>query len=706
MNGFGIDVCSVLSRVGALSADECATMASEGDTFTSLSLNMETVILTIVTAGIITVFLIERLLEGSTVSSCDDGSDGTVAEKAPPADCRPKADVGLGDRDAKRSTGDTTGGTVPQTLHDMKSGSSPSLLSSPSRGKGSNFDPVVGQGPRQQEPNVQQQRPNKVRQKQEKQQQQQPLGVCDSAVWCVRRVLWLLTGGCFDSGASLRVTLVDENGASVCYQTTPSTTIEEIVDQGWPNHGPVVVHHAGRRLHPDLTVDQVGLRDLDVIDLEPDWKSMYTSARRDASETTRHLRKQLDMTHADVRASRARLARLNADQIRARRRSSSGSKGSDRITSQPNGGAARTRALSAELREQQRQVESLTERLAAAMHERDRLAKMKTLAPGAAAASPTVAALEQRMRSERARYDAKVSELRERADTAARQAKAAQKAAKAAKKARREADESHRRDAERAREARRREVSLLRAQLEARERAAEQDSRRLREATTSYNKLQKRVARQEEALKASALTAEAQRKGAQEATEEWKRKAQKAVERLAESRAKAQQLSTCVDTLCRWKRDAADNVIPKLRHQAEKFEAEAAMWRQRAQEGAQYSTSRSAGLAVPPWNATTTAFAPASGLSAAWGSADAKSAAPVRSAGDTHRRAKPFWETFPSQPNKTWSGGADTRPVASTADGGTVPIGGGGRFSMGIIGRRPGQPLLIVDDSTDAAARK
>eukprot|EP00954_Amorphochlora_amoebiformis_P012163 950116-Amorphochlora_amoeboformis.AAC.1 len=282
----GLRLCDALQHLGIVDTEECDIIASNitkganrnpnsiSDSDRPIYLNLQFLLAPIVGLVILICFVFEDicLSDGQvnedpifTVGRTSDGVDGDEADSSREGEKKPKADVGRGDDDA----GEQPGGDMPvENVITPVGGSegslkrhSPLRLPSLKKEKKSRISRLLGRSSRKDK------------------------GKGKRSRWCNWFYGLLALGGSTYDGP-LRLTLVDEEPSSL------------------------ILRHSGRRLDPGVTIAGAGLKDLDVLDLESNYRKLFRECRLEAEENNRHLRQQLDLTHRDIQMQQGRLSQF------------------------------------------------------------------------------------------------------------------------------------------------------------------------------------------------------------------------------------------------------------------------------------------------------------------------------------------------------------------------------------------------------------
>jgi len=428
-----------------------------------------------------------------------------------------------------------------------------------------------------------------------------------------------LGSGSYDG--PLRVTLVDEDGLSNCYHVRAELPIHELLQMhcGKQEIDSLVLRHSGRQLDPGVTVGSAGLKDLDVLDLEANYRKLYKECRSESEENTRYLRQQLDLTHRDIQVQQGRLAQFERQmKLHARCAKSNEQQARDYQTRLKRLTADITtlQKMSVAQQRTQKAIERAAENLRVRLEENGKQivktkdsswlqnllgaakTEIQTLSQKLTKATSRVAKLEQKgsnaslvqeleeqvgeAEKKIAKRAQEVADWKEKWETSNRQAKAALKAMKANKKAKRLEEEQQKVESNRQKDKYMSELNALKQKLETQRKSSEQQWRRLQEAKTQIEKLRRKLASQEEAKKSLERDMDIKTKGLQESCADWKSKAKANARSLSESRASLQQANKRCKELQKWKKGTEEDTIPKLKKKIEELKREVEIWQKQS----------------------------------------------------------------------------------------------------------------------------
>ncbi|GAB5358841.1 hypothetical protein AAMO2058_000493600 [Amorphochlora amoebiformis] len=593
----GLRLCDALQHLGIVDTEECDIIASNNSD-RPIYLNLQFLLAPIVGLVILICFVFEDICL-SDVGRTSDGVDGDEADSSREGEKKPKADVGRGDDDA----GEQPGGDMPvENVITPVGGSegslkrhSPLRLPSLKKEKKSRISRLLGRSSRKDK------------------------GKGKRSRWCNWFYGLLALGGSTYDGP-LRLTLVDEDGLSNCYHVRGELPLHELLQiHCGKEPSSLILRHSGRRLDPGVTIAGAGLKDLDVLDLESNYRKLFRECRLEAEENNRHLRQQLDLTHRDIQMQQGRLSQFERQmKNHARCAKSNEQQARDyqtrlkRLTAD----IAALQKMSVAQQKTQKLLERSADNLRSRLEETGRTvgktkdpswmqtlmgaakSEIQNLSSKLSKASGRVAELEQKGSSASivkeledrlkdtekrvAQRELEVAEWKEKWEASNRQAKAAMKAVKANRKAKRLEEEQQKVESNRQKDKYTHELNALKQKLETQRKASEQQWRRLQESKTQIERLKRKLSSQEEKYKSLEKDMESKQKDMQETCTEWKTKARSNARVLSETRTSLQQANKRGKDLQKWKREAEEDVIPKLKRRVEELQKEVESWKKRA----------------------------------------------------------------------------------------------------------------------------
>lgn len=118
-------------------------------------------------------------------------------------------------------------------------------------------------------------------------------------------------------GEPTRISLVDQNGVQSCYKIEPTISMKEVLKFYCEKHGfsseEVVLRHEGRKLQLSATPDLLGLDDLTVIDVEPDYSKLLEDLQKETQSERTRLENLLEREKGCREASQAKLNHIQEE---------------------------------------------------------------------------------------------------------------------------------------------------------------------------------------------------------------------------------------------------------------------------------------------------------------------------------------------------------------------------------------------------------
>eukprot|EP00467_Chlorarachnion_reptans_P007336 CAMPEP_0114525316 /NCGR_PEP_ID=MMETSP0109-20121206/22350_1 /TAXON_ID=29199 /ORGANISM="Chlorarachnion reptans, Strain CCCM449" /LENGTH=828 /DNA_ID=CAMNT_0001706871 /DNA_START=187 /DNA_END=2673 /DNA_ORIENTATION=- len=593
--------------MGIVDADECEIISHNSDR--PFYLNLQFLLAPIVGLVILVCFVFEDIcLSDVSSRTSEELGSGEKAEDIPSRDDekKPKADVGRGDDDAREQ-----GEPVEETMFAANKNSlNPGKGTQDQPGRIAHSENKLKKGGFSRKRNSGTKFPAS-----------HELSFQARLVHLFRWIYKLLVMGNTYEGP-LRVTLVDEDGQSNCYHVRAELPLYELMQMHCGTQKPksMILRQGGKRLDPGLTVAGAELKDLDVLDLESNYRKMYVECRLEADQNNRHLRQQLDLTHRDIHAQQGRLAQFERQMklhVRCAKSNEQQARESQarlkRLTADI---AALQKSQNAQGRTQ-RLLDRAAESLRARLEEvgarpgaktkdsswiqnimgvaRDEIQSMATKLTHV---SERVAELEQKgssaslvkeledrvdeLEKQIAAREVEVADWKEKWEASNRKAKEALKAVKAGKRAKKLEEEQQKVESTRQKDKYTQDVNALKQKLETQRRASEEQWKRLKEAKTQVERLKRKLSSQDEAKRAAEKDMESKNKDLHDSCVEWKSKAKSNARSLSESRMQLQQANKKVKELQKWKREKEDSLIPNLKRRVEELQKEVESWQSQA----------------------------------------------------------------------------------------------------------------------------
>mmetsp|Transcript_7069 Transcript_7069/g.11169 ORF Transcript_7069/g.11169 Transcript_7069/m.11169 type:complete len:664 (-) Transcript_7069:149-2140(-) len=616
----GLRICDALQNLGIVDADECEIISSSSER--PFYLNLQFLLAPLVGLVILICFVFEDIClpEGprSEDNSDGDAENNQLFAKDKDSDKKPKADVGRGDDDddtheqrsqpeLEDALGEVDGNSINRSLDARKDNSSPvsekDLLER-------NTQIAEGKKSMPKRPSTQGGRPKHV-------------SIQGRIVRMFRSIYSMVTTcGRKSHEGPLRLTLVDEDGLSNCYHVRGELLLTDLLQLhcGKQETSDMILRQSGRRIDTGISVADAGIRDLDVLDLEANYRKMFVKSRLEAEENNRHLRQQLDLTHKDIHMQQGRLTQFERQMnLHARCAKSNEQQAREyqtrlkRLTSdiavlqKMSVTQNRTQKLLDRAAENLRlrleetcsktvnktkdsvwiqnllgvansELKNLYVRLSRAEQRVEELEKKGSSASIVQDLEDRVEELEKRIKIR----EAEVAEWKEKWEASSRQAKAALKAVKAGKRAKKLEEEQQKVESNRQKDKFLSEVNALKQKLESQRRASEEQWKRLKEAKVQVDKLKRKLAAQEELKKSMERERDKNHKEMNETCLEWKTKAKSTTRSLSESRSALQQANKRNKDLQKWKKEVEDGVIPNLKRRVEELQKEVESWQSQA----------------------------------------------------------------------------------------------------------------------------